>query len=370
MQNDVNISDKVEQVDCLCIGTSIIMSLEAIHQARLGKKVLMVDRSQDFGGAWKTIEIFGIENIENAIHYFLPDQKGIDFLRNELNWPIEVSQHKYRYFNIFNKCYFKTSSSSLIGRFISNFLYSNRKPGLLNTALHFLKTCKKVFNEIGERSYYVSGGAAYMLKSINTQLSSLGVEIRLSSNITGIFFDIDNARVHCRTGKSCIITKSLILGHGARLPEIKSKNGILNLEEKFHQRPAYHLVVRDYKRNTVREIIFAADPIVKYVHDISRFSSLGENPLTNIKVFVFALQSHIADDVSLREILLKKLQDIGAIDLNAKIIESLYSDIILPTLNDEDLDFLKDTYGDLVSILRTENFSAGVGYYSEKWKSR
>ena len=55
-----------EYVDCLCIGTSIIMSLEACHQSQLGKKVLMVDRDRFFGGAWKTIEIAGIKDVENA----------------------------------------------------------------------------------------------------------------------------------------------------------------------------------------------------------------------------------------------------------------------------------------------------------------
>ena len=90
-----------EYVDCLCIGTSIIMSLEACHQSQLGKKVLMVDRDRVFGGAWKTIEIAGIKDVENAIHYFLPNSKGLGFLRDVLKWPIEVSTGKYRYFNVF-----------------------------------------------------------------------------------------------------------------------------------------------------------------------------------------------------------------------------------------------------------------------------
>ena len=99
----------IENVDCLCVGTSIIMSLESCYQSRLGKKVLMVDRDNIFGGSWKTIEIAGIKDIENAIHYFLPNEKGLDFLRDVLEWPIELSKGKYRFFNVFSNTYIKLS---------------------------------------------------------------------------------------------------------------------------------------------------------------------------------------------------------------------------------------------------------------------
>ena len=44
--NGVNakLKETTEEFDCLCVGTSIIASLEASYQAALGKKILMVDR--------------------------------------------------------------------------------------------------------------------------------------------------------------------------------------------------------------------------------------------------------------------------------------------------------------------------------------
>ena len=49
------------------------------------------------------------------------------------------------------------------------------------------------------------------------------------------------------------------------------------------------------------------------------------------------------------------------------MVESLYSDLMLPTIYDEDLYKIKDYFGDLVNILRTENFTRGIGYYCERW---
>ena len=54
--------------------------------------------------------------------------------------------------------------------------------------------------------------------------------------------------------------------------------------------------------------------------------------------------------------------------INARIISSLYSEVLLPTLDDEDLFTLKEQFGELIDVLKTENFAAGVGYYAEKWR--
>ena len=71
------------------------------------------------------------------------------------------------------------------------------------------------------------------------------------------------------------------------------------------------------------------------------------------------------DPVDLKNQLLEKLKSIKAIGPNARIISYWYSDVILPTLYDEDLYLIKERVGDLVRVLRTENFTPGIGYYSE-----
>lgn len=364
-----SITTAPESVDCLCIGSSIIVSLEACHQSQLGKTVLMVDREDSFGGAWKTIEIAGIKDIENAIHYFLPHRKGIDYLREILKWPIEVSKGKYRYFNVFGNRYIKFSYGSTIGRLIYKVFYTKHPSGLFGTVFHIIRSLKLVFSELGERSYYVAKGSAFMIQSVKSNLDNHQVEVRLNSNITKLFFDIANKTVHCSIGDQIIIAKSLILGHGARLPKIESSNGDFEIRENFIHRPAFHLVVSDDKKNEVFEIILTADPVIKYVHDVSRFSSLGKNNTENKKVFVFALQSSVKNDHGLPSMLLKKLKDLGVIRSRAEIISSSYSDIILPTLGDLDLYLLKREFGDLVNILRTENLTAGVSYYADIWRA-
>ena len=50
------------------------------------------------------------------------------------------------------------------------------------------------------------------------------------------------------------------------------------------------MVVEDNKKDNAKEIILTNDPVIKYVHDVSRFSCICENDFDKEKVFVFALR--------------------------------------------------------------------------------
>mgnify|MGYP006081768187 CR=1 FL=1 len=353
-----NIEKSHNIVDFLSIGTSIIMCLEASYQSDLGKKVLMVDKSSSLGGAWKSIKIDGISHVENAIHYFMPDKIGISYLTEDLKWPIEISQKKFRYFNFFNLFFFKFEYSSVVGRLIDKLIYQKKPSTFFN-----------VINERGERSYYIANGSSGMTKRVKKMLEDRNIDIYLDSEITEIFFDKANKIVISKVGNKTIYSRSLMIGHGARLPKITHTDGTFKIKEKFYPRPAYHLVVHDQRPADVYEAILTSDPLVKYVHDVSRFSSLNETSDNSKKVFVFGLQSDVLDHAKLKNQLFKKLKDIKIISKDSEIIDSLYSEVILPTLDDNDLYLLKEEFGDMVNVLRTENFSNGIGYYAERWKS-
>ena len=361
-------SKNISKYDCICIGTSMIVSLEACYQASKGSTVLMVDKDKTFGGAWKTITLNGVEDVENAIHYFLPDKRGVDFLSKFLNFSVEPSKGKYRYFKPFNLINVKLPYSSLVGRFFHKLSHSNFEKSFFTNLRHIYLTGLSVFRERGERSYYTTLGCAEMLKKVHSRISNLGVDIWYQSEIISIYFDMEGQRVFCQVGDKAIIAKSLILGHGARLPKLKSSKGSLVLEEKFHPRPAFHLLVEDEMHSKVREIVINSDPLIKYVHDVTRFSSLRNENRENKKIFVFALHPDVQNHDALSGHLFTKLKELKIISHNSRIIESLYSDVMLPTIYDEDLYKIKDYFGDLVNILRTENFTRGIGYYCERWE--
>lgn len=54
--------------DCIVIGSSPFGILEAIFQKKSGKEVLLLEKQARLGGAWKTIDICGIQNVDLGCH--------------------------------------------------------------------------------------------------------------------------------------------------------------------------------------------------------------------------------------------------------------------------------------------------------------
>src|SRR3989338_985439 len=57
-----------EEFDCIVIGTSPISLFEALYKHYSGKRVLILEQSAECGGAWKSIHIFNIPNIDMGCH--------------------------------------------------------------------------------------------------------------------------------------------------------------------------------------------------------------------------------------------------------------------------------------------------------------
>ncbi len=82
------------QFDVIVVGSSITSMIEAIHLAREGKKVALVDRQEDIGGVWRLESCFGLDDVETTPHIFLPDAKAYRLISEYLNckwapWPLK-----------------------------------------------------------------------------------------------------------------------------------------------------------------------------------------------------------------------------------------------------------------------------------------
>ncbi len=71
-----------EDYDCVVVGTSPTSIFEALYQSATGKKVLLVEGTEQCGGAWQTIDKCGIANVDVGCHHIGGNKKLADFLRD------------------------------------------------------------------------------------------------------------------------------------------------------------------------------------------------------------------------------------------------------------------------------------------------
>jgi hypothetical protein len=350
--------------DKIFIGAGVINIIEAIYQKKIGNNVLVIEKTEKYGGAWRPIKIFGFNNVENAVHYFLPDKKAPLFMKKKLKWPIIHSNQKFRYIKLPFLGYFHLKYDGFLSTLVSNLDFNKRNLSFLNNFIQVL--VRLIFSKKNSKSYYISGGAPVIYKYLKKMISYHNIEIIFNTEIDKIYFDRKNKHVQVISGKNFFISRQVIISHGSRLKEIEFDGGSFDIDEKNYPRPALHILIEGSHPSKPKECIFFQNSTVKYVHDITNMTS-GSNNIDEKKIFVFALHPNIKKNQESINYSFQLLKDIKLISKSAIMVDFYWTDVILPTLHDKDLERLKSKFGSLVDFLKTEDFAAGIGYNCDRW---
>ena len=90
MPSNSNSKNTNKYFERIYIGTSPILLLDAINENIKGKKILLIDSSPKIGGAWKLLNLFGLKDLENAVHYLLPNKTGYKFLEEDFKISLSI----------------------------------------------------------------------------------------------------------------------------------------------------------------------------------------------------------------------------------------------------------------------------------------
>jgi len=357
----------MDAVDCIFIGTSPIFIMEASYQISLGKSVLMIDNKDRIGGSWAPVDIFGLHDVENAIHYFLQDPTGFAFMKDVLGWDIITSEKKTRVFDKPCMGIASVSYDNLWGRMVSEYRYGGAS--FFSAIFNTLKTADRT-------SVYIGGGSVEIMNYVKRLIEKFHVNILLSTQISDINIDHDNelvsvtvANIKDESAPRTLKGRKLFVSHGTQLDKLDGTKGELVLKNQLHPRPAAHILVKDKSAQNVHELIFMDNPLIKYVHDVTQFTREGTSMSGKQRVLVFALQHEVNEYPELYQDILNLCIQGGILGKDATLVDSHWWDIYLPTLGDKDLIEVNDKYHPMVEWLSTENFTKGIGLRSAKWLS-
>lgn len=358
-----------EKYDSIFIGTSMICVLEAVYQSLCGKSVLMIDAQKDMGGAWLSLDLFGTHDVENAIHYFLPDPDALDFMRDVLTWEVVPSERKYQVFLLPFGSAWRIPYDHGLARFIGKVMRGafEKKRAILP---NLVRAIKESFFEKRQPSYYVRGGVPEMLSKVKAILSASDVVVRYSTAIDRIHIDNGANAVEVAAGTQVFRARTIVVTHGSRLPALSGPSGPVTIEEQLHPRPAVHLLIRDGSPPRMYECVFTADRLLKYVHDVTRFTPDRAELVGRKKILVLALHADVHRSEDLYEEIFARLKRVGMVGRSAILEGHYWQDVFLPRLGDDDLMRLKAEFGPQVEFLKTENFARGIGYHAARWASK
>ena len=349
--------------DAAFLGTSPLVLIEAAYQSFQKKTVLVIDADYEIGGAWKSLNLFNHKKVENAIHYFMPNEKAERFFKEYLGLQIKRNNAKFRIYILKNGKSVQLKYDSLFSKVIANFIELIKLPNKLSLVnkLFNLLFSKKYISD----SFYVEGGSPAIIEKVKKLLELTSVEIVFGKFIERININENLEIVNLISGEEIYSAKNLFVTHGSRIFSLSSEKSTHQIVEKQHYRPALHLYFKDEDISEVEEAIFVADSLIKYAHNISDYAE--SNNLKSRKIIVLALQHNVLNSELVRHDVVKKLVVAGVVGKNAQLIDFYWQDVYLPRLETEDLEKIYQNYPKCISYLKTENFSGCIDDNFEKW---
>lgn len=333
----------------------------------------MVDDQSRVGGVWTSLELFGLHDVENAIHYFLYDAAGIEFMRSNLGWNVIESQKKFRIFpeNVFglNRIQYDNPLSLIAARMREA---SSDTPGPDGVKTSKVEATVRALREVMIRrgkSHYFAGGTPDMMRHVDALAKSAPLDLLLETKIERLHFDRPARRVLIGTNRGELSSDCIFITHGARLSNLSTESGKIEVVKEVHRRPQIHLLINDPTPAQIYEGIFVADSLIKYVHDITRFTREAAKLTGRQKLLVIALQHDVTDTRSLYQAVLGKLKSTCIIDKDATLEGTHWNESFLPELSTDTLESLKQRLHPLVDALRSDNFCGAIGLYGKRWQT-
>jgi hypothetical protein len=364
-------TQQTTKYDVIFIGTSTICVMEAVYQSCLGRRVLMIDEQEKIGGAWIAFDLFGLHDIENGVHYFLDDPIGFRFMQRNLGWRLVTSPQKYwilpKGVRLPRQAPFNSLWGQLVGRGLE---YSLRRKGILNPK-DAMDMSKEIWATLRRKSRYVEGGSPEMIEKVSRILKNSSVEVKLGHFIDKIDISSMKNEVQVHAKGENYLAEKIYFTHGSKLNNLYLNGKKVAVNEQVHLRPQIHLFVQDKKPAKIFQGVFIRDPLIKYTHDVTRFTQEAKTlAKEGKKVFCIALQHLVQEEDKIYRQVMDRMIEAGILGENARLLGKNWWNARLPSLDDTELERLKSLFSPNVEILRTENFPPGIGYYAKKWESK
>lgn len=352
------------------VGTGPILTLDAVNYKLSGNSVLMIDKSDEIGGAWKHIKFCDVDKIENAVHYLLPCDECYYFLEKILNLKLIGSYKKFFNIKLFN---FRLNIpvNNLFSRLFFNFININPKD-LLNIGYVF----KSIFRKSNIFSSMYPANGSYELISKIIQLSKKSnLSFLMGSQIKSIKV-LDN-KVYLEVNKQTYIADELVISHGFLPPkEFSINNELIKIKEVKYLRGSLHINTaisskKEYMnfKNKFSQIIFPSNSLIKYIHNLSQFIEEDKSSRNYKFIVVVAIKNEInKSEETIREVVnLLEISRLIPKSKNRKKEDFLWQDIYLPIMINKDLEKIKKVSNNIIRVMYTDELSKGIGLYSRDW---
>lgn len=339
------------ECDVAIIGSGPISLFEAIHQAKKGKSVLIIEEKSRLGGAWSSIEYEPGHRYEIGCHIWDVNKTTYGFIEDYLGEelhpilppPIVVWRDM--------KMPYDWKNNILALRLLL------RKPK------QFFSSNRKVRMRIIPRNYcYPKGGSEQLIERLLDDAKRLNVRVSQDSPVSSI--EVHSNFLRLIIGDRKVETKEMVCTSFSSFPEVIVGEKVMGTSRKEEDFWHFQFVVEGNEARRMSYARILGHPFIHRVSDISSISK-GRHQVFSIGVFTNLTTSMGRAEVA--TMIEKALRNWKWISPEAQVIENFDNRYRMKRPDLAQREALIQS--GMVTFIQSTNFSYAIAQNAQRWAS-
>lgn len=245
------------------IGTSPLMMLQALHQHHAGRRVLVLDRARQHGGAWYTKDVWSYQSLEMGSHVVRNRRAAYRFLEDVLD--IELSPPHGLEFGFVAGRRVKLPTYRLKNALRS--LWTDLRGLRLGEAWSGLPGALRVAAHARMPFQYPLAGCVSIVRRLAQMLDASGIEVQLGAEVEEIEIQPDRQGGICHTRDGPIGFRQIVIGQNAHAPtRVGAEPVAFTARSKVTTNVLLHL--RGHRRHDFSYFELRGDRLLRRVRNI------------------------------------------------------------------------------------------------------
>jgi len=360
------------------IGTSPICLIEAIYQSKFREKILVVESDKDIGGAWRTISLFNVADVEIGPHliYSSCDNRDVYRFLNHLGIsmkpvsPGPVSVLSGRFLGI-KKIATRHQWLEVVSELLDNSSEKKKSSSveLRRVIVRPLMAIIKQLLGFYTHPMYPEKGATDIIGKLATMLDANRVEIQLNTKVSSLEIKRTNQTAILHTNNSVVAAGKVIMTSHANLTGIY-ENGAppLDLDFQTDEYTLIHLLVRDARPSTFSYVRFYDNELLVRMSNLTKYARF-DGQTEDLQILCLHVRQSLRSHNQHLETIFDFLKRSNYIGGDALIVDHHFTDYIDAFLTGATMDAINKKYAPIVESLRTDdNLSYAISANLKRWR--
>lgn len=366
---------------CAIIGSSPLSLLEALHQRRMGRRVVVIEGAESLGGAWRERSVFGFPRVEIGPHVITFNAETYDYFARELAVEMIPMQPVPMYLipTPFGRLRLSYHFSPFLAyltvpfHFLTNPAYRERFAelkeeyfGRMSDAAGLIQ--RWLFSSEKPRLLYPRGGTIELMDRITGQVKKAGIKVLLSSEVTQLRRVADET-VAVRLGDRTITTDHVFLTRHQRLGSVVSGSEEHRIGYECRSYTMLHLLVASALPPQISYALAKRHPIFNLISDLTAY--LPEPPSSGLRLITVRLLNWPgARDRAGVEEFVRSLRADRTLAADAELRQFEFSEYEQGLLSRDSKAAIRTLLGEAVTIFKSTNFSGSIGDQVARWRRK